>query len=342
MPTPIYSLSIAARATLDMHSLNNEGGEGNQIQTRMVDIVDASGRLHNVNAISGDMIKHILAGHFFNLARERGLPLCAGCRKFDANRINADADFQARIEPKTVTDAQALDWMLETCAMDDIAGILVTAKGRSLPRKSVIDFGWVLGLPETADANNQSFFHVKYASGRSEAEREEAKAERVKTVDRGKETQTKTGGANLQQAIFHRPANSGIYAVVCNVELSRIGYNEIRQEYALAVSAEQRILRAATLIESLLHTFVQLNGAMRSTQLPHLVSFEGVLSYSTKVVPAPLVSPLADTYDDQIRDVAQALGFGDDQILSFADLGAFANRMRDLLNDLQPYQVAFK
>ena len=40
MTTQLYSLSISARATLDMHSLNNEGGEGNQIQTRMVNIVD--------------------------------------------------------------------------------------------------------------------------------------------------------------------------------------------------------------------------------------------------------------------------------------------------------------
>jgi CRISPR/Cas system-associated protein Cas7 (RAMP superfamily) len=30
MTEQIYSLSIAARATLDTHSLNNEGGEGNQ------------------------------------------------------------------------------------------------------------------------------------------------------------------------------------------------------------------------------------------------------------------------------------------------------------------------
>ncbi len=43
MTTSIASLSIAARVTLDMHSLNNEGGEGNQIQTRMVDIVDHLG-----------------------------------------------------------------------------------------------------------------------------------------------------------------------------------------------------------------------------------------------------------------------------------------------------------
>ena len=31
MTNPIVSLSIAARMTLNMHSLNNEGGEGNQI-----------------------------------------------------------------------------------------------------------------------------------------------------------------------------------------------------------------------------------------------------------------------------------------------------------------------
>jgi CRISPR-associated protein Cst2 len=40
MAAAIRSLSLSGRLTLDMHSLNNEGGEGNQIQTRMVHIVD--------------------------------------------------------------------------------------------------------------------------------------------------------------------------------------------------------------------------------------------------------------------------------------------------------------
>ncbi len=63
MTTEVYSLSICGRVTLDMHSLNNEGGEGNQIQTRMVNIVAADGELYTVNAISGDMFKHIQAEH---------------------------------------------------------------------------------------------------------------------------------------------------------------------------------------------------------------------------------------------------------------------------------------
>ena len=76
MSTPIASLSIAARATLNMHSLNNEGGESNQIHTRMVEIVDHEGELQSVNAISGDMLKHVLMEHFHHLSRDRGVSLC--------------------------------------------------------------------------------------------------------------------------------------------------------------------------------------------------------------------------------------------------------------------------
>jgi CRISPR-associated protein Cst2 len=332
MTTPIYSLSLAAQATLDMHSLNNEGGEGNQIQTRMVDIVDHEGHMHNVNAISGDMLKHIQTEHFFHLARERGLPLCAGCQQFDANRINADSDYLSQIEGET--DAKALDLMLERCALDDVAGILVTAKGRSLPRKSVIEFGWVLGLPDTADATNQSFFHVKYARGRSDEEREETRTQRAK---KDQSTGEKTGGANLQQAIFHRPASSSVYAIVCNIELSRIGYNDIRQAYTL--DEAQRQQRAKALLESVLHTFVQLNGAMRSTQLPHLVALQGALTYTTSVLPAPLVSPLQPHYREQMQQLATKLGNGTGiTARSFDTISDLADALNALL-DLAPYAM---
>src|SRR5690349_1248946 len=91
--TAIASLSIAARATLNMHSLNNEGGEGNQIQTRMVEIVGHDSQLHSVNAISGDMLKHVLMEHFFRRARAQEVSLCRSCQRFNANRINADKEF---------------------------------------------------------------------------------------------------------------------------------------------------------------------------------------------------------------------------------------------------------
>lgn len=326
MTTQLYSLSISARATLDMHSLNNEGGEGNQIQTRMVNIVDQHGELQNVNAISGDMFKHIQAEHLFHIAREHpDLPLCAGCREFNANRINADGRFITGT--KGLSDAETLDAMLQACAMDDIEGILITEGGRSVPRKSVIEFGWVVGVPDRVETD--SYFHVKYATERS-GEQRASDREAVGT------------GANLGQAIFHRPASSGIYAAVCHMELARIGFNDIAQQYA--ISKEQRALRAQALLQSVLYTFLQPNGAMRSAQAPHLVDFSGVLTLSSGPVPAPTVSPLKDDYRVQVarvRDALERISAGTVSVTTFDSLGDFTDLIGELLKSTVPYELRY-
>src|SRR5260221_896613 len=125
MAEQIYSLSIAARATLDTHSLNNEGGEGNQVHTRMIDIVGHDGQLYNVNPISGDMLKHVPAEHLFMLSRARGLPLCAGCRQFNANRTKADEQWMYSIN--TLSEAQSVNSWLKTFFISPIASSPVTA-----------------------------------------------------------------------------------------------------------------------------------------------------------------------------------------------------------------------
>jgi len=331
MPNPIASLSIAARVTLNMHSLNNEGGEGNQIQTRMVDIVDHLGKMHNVNAISGDMLKHVLMGHFYQQARAQHLSLCQSCQRFNVNRINADTTFIKQQESRS--DADFIDQMLQTCAIDDVAGILVTEK-RSLPRKSISEFGWVVGLPDTVSTG--SYFHAKYVSERSVEKRSED-AEGQKT------------GANLGQSIFHRPASSGIYAFVCHLELARIGYNDINQKYA--IDGTERQLRATLLLESLLHTFIELNGAMRSSQLPHLVALEGAITTSAGVIPAPLISPLIggsddkQTYRTQLETIVNALNGTREPVVKsqpFENIGDFADTMRQLIDSSSPFKLAVR
>lgn len=327
--TGFYSLSLSARATLDLHSLNNEGGEGNQIQTRMVNIVGEDGRLYNVNAISGDMWKHIQAEHLFRLAVESGrVPLCDGCRRFDANRISADSAFQKLAGDKTIKDAQVLDELLKNCALDDLEGNLITSGSRSLPRKSVVEFGWVVGVP--AITTTDSYFHVKYASERSEGQRDADEAEGAR-------------GANLGQNIFHRPASSGIYAIVANLELARIGLNDITQVYA--ISQEERIARQRILLESLLYSFLQPNGAMRNTQNPHLVAFAGVVAVSQCAVPAPTVSPLSSTYGEQIQEITRSLEplhGGKVQLYPFQSPSAFAEIMVRLIEKGEPHLLTYK
>lgn len=316
--TTIYNLSIAAQATLNLHSLNNEGGEGNQIQTRIVNIVDENGRLHSVNAVSGDMLKHIQAEHLYAISRDRGLPLCAACKLFDANRISADEDFRAWIKQKEKpTQIQVIDRLL-SCTLDDIEGNLIT-EGQSTPRKSVVEFGWAAGLPDAV--TTEQYFHVKYDPDRREIP-----------------TQKKERESNLGQAIFYRPANSGQYAIVCNVEAHRIGYNDISQVHTIAAAARQQ--RLAALLESLLYTFVQPNGAMRSTQNPHIVDVRGAISYSTAPAPAPLVSPLNRQFVDQTERIAQSLNkIHADRIVvqRFADLAELAEVLQTLINTCKPY-----
>ncbi len=327
MATPIYSLSISARLTLDMHSLNNEGSEGNQIQTRMVDIVAADGRLYSVNAVSGDMLKHIQAEHFHQIALGRAdLPLCSACRVFDANRISADMDYIAEI--KGQSDGRAIDLMLKRCALDDVEGNLITAD-RSTPRKSVVEYGWVVGVPVDDEGRELtttgSYFHVKYTSERGESARAAAATEESRR-------------ANLGQTPFHRPASSGVYALVNHYEISRIGFNDITRRYALDDAG--RLARHRALLESALYTLLQLNGAMRSAQLPHLVDAKGVVSYTTDVVPAPTVSPLNPKFDVEIEAITGELNklrpnavFG----RPFDSLSGFAGIMRELVESTTPF-----
>jgi CRISPR-associated protein Cst2 len=321
---PVFSLSIAARAVLNLHSLNNEGGEGNQIQTRMVNVF-ADGRLHSVNAISGDMFKHIQSEHLHRLAVQAGLPLSIGARLFNANRINYDLDidkgFLNQLK-EAKSNAAELDLMLQRCAVTDMAGALITAENRSLPRKSVVEFGWVVGVP--GSVKTDSYFHVKFESERGG----------------GSAGVDESGSITGKQTPFHRPASSGVYAIVVQVEAARVGFNDISQRYA--IDAEQRQKRLRALLESVLYTFIEPAGAMRTAQNPHILDVSGVISVSSNVLPAPCISPLKDDFVADVQRVANSLNElhpGAIELFSFASLGEFAEQMSRLIREAEPFTL---
>lgn len=298
----VNSLSLCARVTLDLHSLNNEGTEGNQQQTRMVHIIDQKGQRAVVNAISGDMFKHILAEHLIPLLEEAKQPLSPGARVHDADRINAlnqafvdfcekeqDFTINGKREKRRATESEIMAKILTDCSLTDIAGTLVT-RGRSVGRKSVVEFGWVVGLPEDSSGQplttTEQYFHVKYAPEGREAA---------------------AGGETVagKQAIFHRPASSGIYALICNLDLYRIGLNDITRRYVVGQGVRQA--RAKALLHALAATLLKPSGAQRNTQNPHIVACEGMVAVSSTSLPAPSVSPLHDNYRDQVAQAAKVL-----------------------------------
>lgn len=283
----IKSLSICAQVTLDMHNLNSEGTEGNQQQTRMVHVVDALGQRRNVNAVSGDMFKHIFVEHLTPILAGAGEPLSSGAKRYDPDRVNADDQFKASIKDLKLGSA-VLDQVLKTCAVTDIAGTLIT-EGRAVARKSCAEFGWVVGIPDKT--HTEQYFHVKYAP--------ETRAKSAGQEEKGE------GTVAGKQAIFHRPANSGVYALICNLELGRIGVNEIT--YELVIKEESRKARARAAVQALMATLIKPSGAQRNTQNPHIVACEGVISTSSTYLPAPTVSPLNERYQDQIEKIRETL-----------------------------------
>ncbi|MBI3786296.1 MAG: DevR family CRISPR-associated autoregulator [Deltaproteobacteria bacterium] len=320
----IYTLSICGRLTLDLHNLNNEGTEGNQQLTRMVSVVVQSNgmpAIRTVNAISGDMFKHIQAEHLHRLALEEhgkdasAFPLSNGAKVFDANRINSRGDQTFFSDFGSKDNVEGLSAVLRTCAVTDLEGTLITAEGRSLPRKSCIEFGWVVGVPDLT--RSDTLFHVKYdPRGRGEG----AGAEE-----------------NIGQAIFHRPLNSGVYAVVAHVEVFRVGRNDITVEYV--IDAAQRLLRSKALLLSAWYTFVKTSGAQRNTQHPHVLGFEGAVAMSGRLsVPAPTASPLADGYLNELDGTAQALNRLSPEAIGvkrFATQAEFGGAMADIIQGLE-------
>ncbi|HEV2499335.1 MAG TPA: DevR family CRISPR-associated autoregulator [Terriglobia bacterium] len=310
----IKSLSISGLLTLEMHALNNEGAEGNTMMTRMVDIVDASGQKHTVNAISGDMFKHIQTEHLIEEALESGLPLCEGCKQFNANRICADKGFVSSSDfNKDTADSIILTSALTRCVADDLQGILITSeigKKRSIARKSCVEFGWVVGKPGAVAT--ESYFHAKYVP-----------------EGRGKGSESPE---NLGQNIFHRPASSGQYAVVVGVDLFRVSRNDITLETPLDEEAVGR--RRAALVRSVMNVFIKPAGAHRNTQNPHVVDFTGTIATSASSLPAPAISALNENYIEETRRVTAVLNQIEPngiEVREFQGLSGFAESVAAIL-----------
>lgn len=321
----IASISISGEITLNLHSLNNEGGEGNQIITRQVTIVDKQGLTHTVNAISGDMFKHIHAVHLAQLAKEQGLPLSKYAEALNSNRISG-AELNAypknNVAKSNGTSADVVSALIDICTVCDIHGVLITDKigenknSSNTPRKSTIEFGWTVGIP--SKTNTESYLHTKLVADSAGVRGE---------------------GSNEGQNIFHRPANHGVYAFVGSVDVYRIGFNDINRSYP--IDDASRIQRYKALIQSLLSSFVDPKGAMTSTQKPHITDFKGVIAVSSKLTPAPTISAINENYQNEIQKIADNINKIETdaiEIKPFDGLGGLSEILSDLINN-EPYKI---
>lgn len=335
----IYEIAILGRVIWQLHSLNNEGTVGNVTEPRSLRIIDPNTKKAvTTDGISGEMLKHIHTEIMWVLDDKKYL--CDACKGLNPEKFNYTIKLMKN-KPKKVEDAikQALD----SCDICDIHGFLLEKPTAS--RKSTVEFGWALGIPEIY---RDIHTHARHALG-----------------EKGKETADQEGeekGSTSTQMVYHRPTRSGIYAVISIFQPWRICLNEARQKtYTYDADDSVRERRYKLALKAYQIMFTRPEGAMTTTRLPHIEDFSGVIVYSTEPLPVPVISPLKDTYIDEIKKIAANLlnksenkkeSNGEIQkntqenikhlnVVEFGNIVEFTEKIGQLINNSTPYKMHF-
>lgn len=241
-------IAIMMRVRLDGEALNNEGNVGNVIQPRQIELCDGTVR----NAIAGEMLKHYHSRNVRLLADDS--ELCDTCKIFSPmkNSVIKDKD-------KNLSESGN---RVKECIVDDIEGFMNAGKGRNEKRTSAIKFSWAIGTEEN---DYQTMLH----------NRVDPTEKNTKKKDEDTTSDANTIKDQNTQMIFHRPIRSDEYAITIQVDLDRIGFDDEKLIYA--ISEKDIKTRQEKCMKALVNMFVDMEGAMCSTRLPHIRDIEGIV-----------------------------------------------------------------
>lgn len=251
---------IMMRIGFDGEALNNESNIGNVTQPRLVSLSDGTVR----NAISGDMLKHNFTRNLRVLADED--ELCNPC-KFYSPMKNADV---------TITDnALSLNGnKSKQCIVDDICGFM-NASGDKSKRTSCAKFSYAISVDD-----NEYEIHTHNRVDATENGTKQKDKNKVKVkgeikddiviIDENVEEKDETN-----QMIFYKPIRSNIYAITIQIDMDRISFDDEKLKYVLSDEIINK--RKTKSLQALRNMFIDMEGAMCSTRLPHLRNIEGIV-----------------------------------------------------------------
>ncbi|WP_297436904.1 DevR family CRISPR-associated autoregulator [Thermococcus sp.] len=355
----VFEIAILGRALWELHSLNNEGNVGNVVEPRSVKIIDPNtGKAVTTDGISGEMLKHIHAEMMWILDNKNNL--CDACKIQHPERFNYVIKTNSRVKNSINRPGDAISQALNTCDICDIHGFMITEKV-TVSRKSTVEFGWALGIPEVY---RDIHLHARHSTQTQAIEEvlEPGQWNEHKCSVKGCDTDPnesrllKINGkwyceahAPTAQMIYHRPTRTGEYAIVTVFQPWRICLNEAKQDvYSYECGdnkggSSRRLERYKLALRAYQLMFLRPKGAMTTTRLPHTVNFKGVIVYSTEPIPVPVISPLKDKYKEEIKAIAQSFKNGDNEpikVVEFNSLSEFVKKLNNLLN-AEPYEMNF-
>ena len=324
MSEKVFEIAILGRALWELHSLNNEGNVGNVVEPRSVKIIDPNtGKAVTTDGISGEMLKHIHVELMWLIDGKENL--CDACKILHPERFNYIATKNEN-EFRKMPAEDVIKKAVESCDICDIHGFMVEKP--TVSRKSTIEFGWALGIPEVY---RDIHLHARHALGE--------KRGRQKTEEEGGGEEEREGGT---QMIYHRPTRTGEYAIISVFQPWRIGLNEARQDI-YSYDGKRREKRYKLALKAYQLMFTRPEGAMTSTRLPHIVNFEGVIVYTTKPIPVPVISPLKKDYIDEINKIAGVINKNETkviEVLEFKGVADFVTKIDTILSK-EPYEINF-
>ncbi|MCX8126427.1 MAG: DevR family CRISPR-associated autoregulator, partial [Dehalococcoidia bacterium] len=133
----VFELSLMARVTWNLHSLNNEGTVGNVTEPRTVVLADGQ----KTDGVSGEMLKHVHTYNVWLLSPDKGI-FCPSCARLQPQKAD-EPKYRKTISTKSNTEA--MDKVIANCVLCDLHGFLVQEP--AIARRSTVEFGWLVGLP---------------------------------------------------------------------------------------------------------------------------------------------------------------------------------------------------
>jgi CRISPR-associated protein Cst2 len=201
---------------------------------------------------------------------------------------------------------------VKECIIDDVEGFMNAGKGANEKRTSCIKFSWAIATEEN---EYQTMLHTRIDVTQGNSKKKEEK-----------ETTEGDGNTNKDQntqMLFHRPLRNNEYALTVQVDLDRIGFDDEKLIYALDEADIKS--RQEKCIKALLNMFVDMEGAMCSTRLPHIQNIEGIL---VKKTDKNQVLSKYSALEDDYKEVNQKIS--DDAII-FNDIVEFTETMKELI-----------
>lgn len=298
-------LAFMMRATFYGEALNNIGSIGNVTQSR--ELIMPNGTIKQV--ISGETLKHQHTKNLRLLADED--ELCSTCKIFSPMK---NGDIKTKDDRFSDSGNRVLN-----CIIDDCHGFFNGGKGRNEKRESLISFSWAIATEEN---ECQEMVHSRVEPLSSQNK----KTKNEKKKDNGEDATISDGNSIKEQntqMIFYKPIRCNTYAITIKVDLDRVGMDDEKLIYV--IDDKIRVKRQKKIIQALRNMFIDMEGAMCSTRLPHIIDIEGVV-VDKKDVNDVLVkySALNDDYKEKNKEIGT-------NVTEFNNIGEFVKVLDSLV-----------